>query len=133
MRALSREILEAVATNARELRHEAADKVMRTRSQESSTPSVLASVSSAASHFFAWLRTDEHALSRACHSAEIVASVDPSIRAWLKAEEYVFCHTIVLPLFLVVMSLSLSLSYPSITACLYSLTPHGTSLTIIPL
>jgi hypothetical protein len=109
---------------------------MRTRSQqESSTPSVLASVSSAASHFFAWLRTDEHALSRACHSAEIVASVDPSIRAWLKAEEYVFCHTIVLPLFLVVMSLSLSLSlaYPSITACLYSLTPHGTSLTIISL
>jgi hypothetical protein len=32
---------------------------------------------------------------------------------------------------LFVMFLSLSLSYPSIAACLHSLTPHGTSLTII--
>jgi hypothetical protein len=35
-------------------------------------------------------------------------------------------------LFLFVISLSLSQSYPSIAPCLHSLTPHGTSLTIIP-
>ena len=37
--------------------------------------------------------------------------------------KYVFCYTIVLPSFLV-CDVSLSPSYPSITACLYSLTRH---------
>jgi hypothetical protein len=39
--------------------------------------------------------------------------------------EYVFCYTMFFPYFLVCgVSLSLSLSYPSIAACLHSLTPH---------
>jgi hypothetical protein len=44
--------------------------------------------------------------------------------------KYVFCYLLFFLLFLFVMSLSLS--YPSIAAYLHSLTPHGTSLTIIP-
>jgi hypothetical protein len=45
---------------------------------------------------------------------------------------YVLCHTIALPSFLVCdVSVSVSVSR-SITACLHSLTSHGTSLTIIP-
>jgi hypothetical protein len=42
---------------------------------------------------------------------------------------YVFC-SIFLPFFLV-CDVSLYLSYPSVAACLHSLTPHGTSLTTI--
>jgi hypothetical protein len=40
------------------------------------------------------------------------------------------CYVILLFFLLFLFVASLSLSYPSITACLYSLTPHGTSLTI---
>jgi hypothetical protein len=52
---------------------------------------------------------------------------------------YVFCYIYSCSSFLpflvcdVSLSLSLSLSYRSITVCLYSLTPHDTSLTIFPL
>jgi hypothetical protein len=48
---------------------------------------------------------------------------------------YVFCYTIVLPSFLVcdVCVSAVPPSYPSITACLHSLTPHGTTSLTIPL
>ena len=42
----------------------------------------------AAIHFFKWLREHEGGLTRQCRSAEIIASINPSVRAWLKAEEY---------------------------------------------
>jgi hypothetical protein len=38
--------------------------------------------------YFVWLRKHKEDLTRSCRSIEIVASVDPSIRAWLKGEEY---------------------------------------------
>jgi hypothetical protein len=47
--------------------------------------------------------------------------------------QYVFCYnTMFLPSFFLFMMASLPLSYPSVAACLYSLTPHDTSLTITP-
>ena len=53
----------------------------------------------------------------------------------VSALQYVSCSIISLLSFLVCyvsVRLSLSLSYPSIAACLHSLIPHDTSLTIIP-
>ena len=45
-------------------------------------------VRNAASHLFSWLRKHQRSLKRSCRNAEIVKSVDPSVRAWLRDEEY---------------------------------------------
>lgn len=93
VKALSKEIVTAIEVNSKALRHEVRTGVART--DKASKKASLESISKAAKHFFAWLRADEMSLSRACRSSEIVSSVDPSIRAWLKSEEYNSAHEIV--------------------------------------
>ncbi len=38
--------------------------------------------------YFHWIRENREALEKECQNADIVASVNPSVRAWLKGEEY---------------------------------------------
>jgi hypothetical protein len=38
--------------------------------------------------YFAWLRTHRDGLIKTCRNNEVVSSVDASVRAWLKGEEY---------------------------------------------
>jgi hypothetical protein len=86
VKAVSKDIITAVGINSRALRDEIITGM--SRAEKASKYSSLGCIRKAAKHFFAWLRADEMSLSRACRSSEIVSSVDPSIRAWLKSEEY---------------------------------------------
>ena len=87
VRALSDDISSAVEVNASKLQAKLGEAVGASRSGLQ-LDEALASVRSAARHFFAWLREHETALTRQCRSAEIIASINPSVRAWLKTEEY---------------------------------------------
>jgi hypothetical protein len=59
----------------------------------------------------------------------LCAETPPEGRVWF---EKLYVILLFFPL-LLFFDVSLSLSYPSSTACLHSLTPHDTSLTIPPL
>jgi hypothetical protein len=71
-----------------------------------------------------WLRDNLQIIDDAAESESLALTVEDN------GGVYVFCSMFFL-LFLFVRSLCLS--YPSIAACLHSMTPHNTSLTIIPI
>lgn len=81
VRALSNDIIEAIEVNLNGLK---SSLLKNGISNEVS----LKSIKEASSHYFTWLRTHRAELTRSCRNAEIIASVDPSIRAWLHEEEY---------------------------------------------
>lgn len=82
VRALADDIQEAISANLKALKKRIVD------------PQLLGPlpwqrcVVDACAHFFRWLRSHQSELARSCRNAEIVQSVDSSVRAWLRAEEY---------------------------------------------
>ncbi len=87
VRALSDDISSAVKANTLKVLAELGEAVGDSRGGLD-LDRALSMVRAAAGHFFGWLREHEDGLTRQCRSAEIIASVNPSVRAWLKAEEY---------------------------------------------
>ena len=94
VKALSKDITEAIEVNSKVLRNEVRAGVSR-GGDGLSMDDTFEGIRRAAQHFLGWVRADEMSMSRACRSSEIVSSVDPSIRAWLKSEEYSSAREIV--------------------------------------
>jgi len=82
VRALADDIQEALSANLQALK-----KLIAAQPQTSSA-SWQHCTQETSAHFFRWLRTHRAGLARSCRNAEIVQSVDASVRAWLRAEEY---------------------------------------------
>ena len=91
VRALSDDIVEAIAANLQSLKEML---VVRSAPPLPSLPysaergSWKGCVRSAAGHLFSWLRENQRGMKRNCRNSEIVQSVNPSVRAWLREEEY---------------------------------------------
>ena len=80
VRELSDDITAAVEVNASKLLTELGEALSASRNGLQ-VEEALVSVRAAAGHFFSWLREHESALTRECRSAEIIACVNPSVRA----------------------------------------------------
>ena len=86
VKALSDDITLSVKQNAQELREVLAERQL---SDSGITVAYTQQMMKRyAKHFFAWLRANAIPIVRNCRSAEIVSSVNQSVRAWLHAEEY---------------------------------------------